>query len=376
MTRQLPKLNRVVVKIGSSSLCGADKKIQESQIIEVTRQVAVLVHDGLEVVLVTSGAVAAGMGLLNEKIASLDNNQAAAAIGQPILMRYFQQYFQAYNLNTAQLLLTHDDFQSRRRYLSARNTINTLLNSQIIPIINENDSVSTEEIRFSDNDQLGALCTNLVSADLYIILSNVDGIANKNPLKHSDAKFLDELSLPDLEQLKKELSREKVRGMGRGGIATKLEAPAMAARYGVPCVIANSRRENVLASVVRGENIGTIIYPERNELNAWRAYIAHALKPKAVIVIDQGAATALRQNKASLLASGIVSTRGDFKRGDGVVCCLADGTEIIRGIVEYNQDEIQKIAGCKSGDIEAILGYKHRRSVIHRENMVAASERL
>jgi len=370
MTRQLPKLNRVVVKIGSSSLCGVDNKIQESQIIEVTRQVAALVHTGLKVVLVTSGAVAAGMGMLKEKVASLENNQAAAAIGQPVLMRYFQQYFQAYNLNTAQLLLTHDDFQSRRRYLSARNTINTLLESQIIPIINENDSISTEEIRFSDNDQLGALCTNLVSADMYIILSNIDGIADKNPLAHSDAKIFDELTVSQLEGLRRVLSEEKVSGLGRGGIITKLDAPYMAARYGIPSIIANSRVDNVLVRTARGESLGTYIHPESSQLSSWRAYIAHALKPKARIIIDAGAAQALRQRKASLLASGIITTKGDFKRGDGVLCCLEEGAEVVRGIVEYNRDEVQKIAGCKSGEIENILGYKHRRSVIHRENMV------
>ena len=371
MARKLPNLNRIVVKIGSSSLCDANHQIQQSQIIEISRQVSTLVSRGIEVVVVTSGAVATGIGLLGDKSASIENKQAAAAIGQPILMGYFQKYFQAYNLNTAQLLLTHDDFQSRRRYLSARNTINTLLNSQIIPIINENDSISTEEIRFSDNDQLGALCTNLASADLYIILSNVDGIANKNPLDHSDAEIFKQLSFQELELLKDRFSKEKINSMGRGGIVTKLEAPLMAARYGVPCVIANSRTENILQQIVDGEELGTIVNPETAQLSSWRAYIAHALKPKAMIVIDEGAARALKQNKASLLASGIISVRGTFKRGDGVHCCLADGTEITRGIVEYNQDEVVKIAGHKSAEIEAILGYRHRRSVIHRENMVS-----
>lgn len=370
MTRRLPPLNRVVVKIGSSSLCGADNKIQERQIIEVTRQVAALVQQHIEVVLVTSGAVAAGLGHLIDKIPSLENHQAAAAIGQPILMGYFQKYFQAYGLNTAQLLLTHDDFQSRRRYLSARNTINYLLNNQVIPIINENDSVSTEEIRFSDNDFLGALCTNLVSADLFIILSNIDGIADKNPLEHADALIYEELSMADLDSLREKFATEKVSGMGRGGIATKLEAPSMAGRYGVPTIIANSREENVLLRLIKGESLGTLVQPETNQLNSRRAYIAHALRPKAKIIIDAGAARALKKNKASLLASGIISTIGNFDRGDGISCCLEDGTEVMRGIVEYNHDEVQKIAGCRSNEIENILGYKHRRGVIHRENMV------
>jgi len=371
MTRKLPILKRVVVKIGSSSLCSADHRIQESQILELSRQVYLLMQQDIEVVLVTSGAVAAGIGLLGVGSSSLDNVQAAAAIGQPILMKYFQQYFQAYSITTAQLLLTHDDFQSRRRYLNARNTINYLMNSRVIPIINENDSISTEEIRFSDNDFLSALCTNLVSADLFIILSNINGIADKNPLEHSDATIFDSLSIPELESLKQRFGGKQTGSMGRGGIATKLEAPLMAAQYGVPTIIANSRLDNILNRIIRGETIGTYIEPVETQLNSWRAYIAHALKPKAMVVIDEGAARALKQHKASLLASGIVSTKGSFQRGDGVRCCLPDGTEVARGIVEYDRDEMQKIAGCKSDEIEQILGYRRRRGVIHRENMVS-----
>ncbi len=370
MSRSLPKLNRVVLKIGSSSLCAADNHIEERQIIELTRQVATLTQEGIQVVLVTSGAVAAGAGLLQGKVTSLENHQAAAAIGQPILMRYLQQYFQAYGLTTAQLLLTHDDFQSRRRYLSARNTLNYLLANRIVPIINENDSISTEEIRFSDNDFLGALCTNLVSADLYVILSNIDGIADKNPSQSTDFKIFKTLTMEQIDHLQKAFSQEKVSGPGRGGILTKLEAPLMAARYGVPSIIANSRLDNVLTRVLHGEELGTLVQPEADQLNAWRAYIAHALKPKAKILVDAGAANALKQRKASLLASGIIGTSGHFERGDGIRCCAEDGTEIGRGIVEYSQEEVQKIAGCQSDAIENILGYRHRSSVIHRDNMV------
>ena len=370
MNRTLPKLNRVVVKIGSSSLCGSDSRIEERQIIELTRQVATLAQEGIQVVLVTSGAVASGAGLLQGKVMSLENHQAAAAIGQPILMGYFQKYFQAYGLTTAQMLLTHDDFQARRRYLSARNTLNYLLANQIIPIINENDSISTEEIRFSDNDFLGALCTNLVSADLYVILSNIDGIANKNPRTNADITYFKTLTLAEIEGLQQAFSEEKVSGSGRGGILTKLEAPLMAARYGVPSIIANSRLENGLTRIVHGEELGTLVQPEEDQLNAWQAYIAHALKPKAKILIDEGAAKALKQRKASLLASGIIGTSGYFERGDGIRCISEDGREIGRGIVEYSQDEVQKIAGCRSDAIENILGYRHRSSVIHRDNMV------
>jgi len=370
MPRSYSKLNRIVVKIGSSSLLSDDNQIHERQIIELSRQISKLVQGGMELVLVSSGAVAAGRGFLNQKSSSLDNFQAAAAVGQPILMALFQKYFQAYDIATGQLLLTHDDFQSRRRYLNARNTIHSLMANGIIPIINENDSISTEEIRFSDNDFLGALCTNLVSADLFIILSNIDGIADKNPKLHPDAKVYQKLSLVELEGLKEKINDDQVEGVGRGGISTKLEAPMMAARYGVPTVIANSRTEDVLTRIIQGEEIGTYVEPIDAELNSWRAYIAHALKPKAMIIIDEGAAKALKQSKASLLSSGIIGIRGKFNRGDGVRCCLQDGTEVVQGIVEYDESEVNKIAGCQSSEIEKILGYRHRRSVIHRENMV------
>lgn len=370
MNRSLPALQRIVVKIGSSSLCEETGKIDKQQIIELTRQISRLRALGYQVILVSSGAIAAGMNWLNGISVEIQNKQAAAAIGQPLLMGYFQQHFQAYGLHTAQVLLTHDDFQSRRRYLNARNTINSLLNHGLIPIINENDTITTEEIRFSDNDFLGALCTNLVSADLYIILSNIDGIADKNPRKHPGARIYEALSVSELENMKKTFASETSQGFGRGGILTKLEAPLMAAQYGVPTIVANSRTKNILTRIIEGEALGTFVQPTETQLNSWQAFIAHAIKPKAIIVIDAGAAKAIRSKKASLLASGIISTRGSFQRGDGVRCCLEDGTEISRGIVEYNKDDVKKIAGKQSAEIEALLGFCVSRGVIHRENMV------
>lgn len=370
MSRQFPNLRRIVVKVGSSSLMDEAGQIHERQIVELARQISLLTQQGIKVVLVSSGAVAAGSNRLSEQGTSLDNIQAAAAIGQPILMAYFQKYFQAFDLNAGQLLLTHEDFQDRRRYLNARNTINYLLKNDAVPIINENDSISTEEIRFSDNDYLGALCTNLISADLFIILSNIEGIADKNPLKHSDARIFHELSASKIDLLLSDLDDETISHLGRGGIDTKLRSPLMAARYGVPTLIANARTDNVLTRLVGGEELGTYVQPEETQLSAWRAYIAHALRPKARIIIDNGAAHALQKTKASLLATGITATEGSFVRGDGVRCSLEDGTEIMRGIVEYSKDEIESIAGKKSGEIESILGYVHRSSVIHRDNMV------
>lgn len=375
MSRNLSKIKRLVVKIGSSSLCYEDGKIDPNQIESIVDEISYLIQNDIQVILVSSGAVAAGKHLLNEKGTSLENKQAAAAIGQPILLGTFQQFFKKHDLTTAQILLTHDDLHDRRRYLSARNTLETLLEHGIIPIINENDTVSTEEIQFSDNDFLGALCTNLVNADLFIILSNIDGIGETDPKTNPDTNIYETLSVKKLEQLKKEFPKTILREISRGGIFTKLEAPLMAAQYGIPTIIANSQTKSILRSLLANETLGTFIQPTKSKLNSRKAYIAHALKLKAKLIIDQGAAHAIQSKKASLLPSGIVSTEGSFLRGDGVICCLENGEEIARGIVEYDQDEINKILGKQSADIESILGFKHHRGIIHRDNMVIIKEK-
>ena len=370
MTRDLPKLNRVVVKVGSSSLCHKNGKIDPKRIEAIAEDIASLIQEDIQVVLVSSGAVAAGRHILNENETAIEIKQAAAAIGQIILLGTFQQNFRTHDLTIAQILLTHEDLQDRRRYLSARNTLVNLLDHGIVPIINENDSISTEEIQFSDNDFLAALCTNLVSADLFIILSDIDGIGKKDPRTNPETEIYETLSVEKLEQLKKQIPKNKLAGISRGGIYTKMEAPIMAAQYGIPTIIANSRTEFVLKRLIQNENFGSYIHPTESKLNSRKAFIAHALKPKAKLIIDQGAANAIRSKKASLLPSGILETEGDFLRGDGVICSLKDGLEIARGIVEYDRDEIVQIAGQQSAAIEYILGFKHHRGIIHRENMV------
>ncbi len=370
MSRTLPQLNRIVVKIGSSSLCHENGKINPGLIETLSGEIAFLIQKGIQVVLVSSGAVAAGRNLLNESGTSIENKQAAAAIGQPILLGTFQRFFQVHDLTTAQVLLTHDDLHDRSRYLSARNTLENLLDHNIIPIINENDTVSTEEIQFSDNDFLAALCTNLVSADLFIILSNIDGIGEQDPNDDPETVIYQTLSVEELEKLKERFPRNISVGINRGGIFTKLEAPIMAAQYGVPTIIANSHTDSILRRLIKGEDLGTYIKPTDTNLNSRKAYLAHALKPKAKLIIDNGAAHAIQSKKASLLPSGIIKTEGTFQRGDGVLCCLSNGTEIARGIVEYNRGEIDQIAGRQSSEIEVILGFRRRRGIIHRDNMV------
>ncbi|MBL7014177.1 MAG: glutamate 5-kinase [Candidatus Marinimicrobia bacterium] len=375
MKRKIPKLKRIVVKIGSSSLCHENGQIDPKRIETIVNEVSYLFKIGIQVVLVSSGAVAAGKHLLNESGTSIENKQAAAAIGQPVLLGTFQQFFKNHDLTIAQVLLTHDDLHNRARYLSARNTLDNLLDHKIIPIVNENDTVSTEEIQFSDNDFLGALCTNLVNADLFIILSNIDGIGKQDPMVNPDTDIYNTLSIEEVEQLKKVFPKNILNQLSRGGIFTKLEAPIMAAQYGVPTIIANSHSESILKRIINNENIGTLILPIESKLNSKKAFIAHALKPKAKLIIDSGAADAIQVKKASLLPSGIIKTEGSFSRGDGVVCLLPDGQEIARGIVEYDQDEINLILGKQSSEIEFILGFKHHRGIIHRDNMVIIKEK-
>ncbi len=375
MKRIIPELKRIVVKIGSSSLCLENGQIDPSRIESLADDISQLIQQGIQVVLVSSGAVASGRNLLNEQGTSIENKQAAAAIGQPILLGTFQRYFINHKLTIAQVLLTHDDLHDRRRYLSARNTLENLLDHGLIPIINENDTVSTEEIQFSDNDFLAALCTNLVNADLFIILSNIDGIGEKDPRTHPETDIYESLSIEKLEQLKRKIPKTKLVTISRGGIYTKLEAPIMAAQYGIPTIIANSRKKSILKRIIKNENIGTFIQPTESKLNSRKAYIAHALKPKAKLIIDSGAAQAICAKKASLLPSGIIKTEGTFSRGDGVICSLNNGTKIARGVVEYDQDEINKILGKQSSEIESILGFKHHRGIIHRDNMVIMKDK-
>ncbi len=377
----LNKTEKVLIKVGSSSLCHVDGRLDHAQITNLTQQVACLKQMGKTVILVLSGAVAAGSHILNGNGTNVVSKQAAAAVGQPILMGIFQQAFRNFSLQIAQLLLTADDLNDRRRYLNARNTMKNLLEGGIIPIINENDTVCTEEIRFSDNDYLAALCTKLIDVDLLVILSDINGIAEEDPKVNPATKYYRTLNVRELQRFRKKYLEEKdstkTKGnsLGRGGLNTKLEAPLMAAKYGVPTVIANSRDPQVLVRLSKGEQLGTRILPSGDSLNSRKAFIAHAMKAKAALVIDAGAAEALLKKKSSLLASGIVDVRGRFRRGDGISCCQIDGDEIARGIVEYDSDDVIKIAGKQSGAIENILGFRYRRGVIHRDNMVIVEER-
>ena len=375
MKRVLPKLKRIVVKIGSSSLCHSNGEIDPKRIEAIVNEIASILKKNIQVVLVSSGAVAAGNNLLNSNGNSIENKQAAASIGQILLLGSFQNFFKVHDLTVAQILLTHDDLNDRQRYLSARNTLESLLFNGVVPIINENDTVSTEEIRFSDNDFLAALCTSLVNADLFIILSNIDGIGENDPKINPKTKIYETLTIKKLEKIKAQIPQNTLDGIGRGGIYTKLEAPIMAAQYGVPTIIANSRIDFILKRIIENEKLGTFIMPKETKLSSRKAYIAHALRPKARLVIDQGAAEAIKIKKASLLPSGIIKTEGEFLRGDGVICSLESGAVVARGIVEYDKNEIDKIAGRQSDAIESILGYKHHRGIIHRDNMVILKDK-
>jgi len=343
----------------------------ESAVVEaVSRGVGDLRRQGLEVILVSSGAVAAGKGELGivGRPPTIPLKQAAAAIGQSRLMRSYKDALRLEKFSVAQVLLTRDDLANRRRYLNARNTLMTLLEYGIIPIINENDTVVVDEIRFGDNDNLSAMVTNLVDAHLLVILSDVDGLFDRDPKHFANARLL-----PLVERVTDEI--EAMAGthgtdLGTGGMLTKLKAAKRASLYGAATVIVNGRTPEVLSRLFSGEEIGTFFLPARDRLAAKKHWIAFTKKPRGKLLLDDGARRALVERGKSLLPSGISGVDGSFERGDAVRLCALDGTEFAKGVINYSQPELIRIMGKKSAEIESILGYKYGNEVVHRDNLV------
>jgi len=365
----LERAKRVVVKVGSGVIA-AGGVLEEQQIEAVTSGVCELLKRNLEVVLVSSGAVAAGKGALGieGRPATIPLQQAAAAIGQSRLMRAYKDSFEGYQQTVAQILLTRDDLGHRRRYLNARNTLMTLIEHHITPIINENDTVVVEEIRFGDNDNLSALVCQLVEADLLIILSDVDGLYDKDPSGHSDAKLIAEVQeiTPQIEAIAGTSSTL----VGTGGMATKLQAARTATQSGVTTLIVNGRKAGVLAEVFDGVSHGTLFLPNPKKMTARKHWIAFSKRTRGSLYLDEGACRALSKGGKSLLPSGIARFEGNFDRGDAVKLCNLDGEEFARGVIGYSHLELARIAGCKSSEIEACLGYKYGDEVVHRDNLV------
>ncbi|MDO8142903.1 MAG: glutamate 5-kinase, partial [Candidatus Brocadiales bacterium] len=345
--------------------------IDKAQIKRLAEQVVELKKMGYDVVVVSSGAIGTGMGELGigKRPTTLPELQAIAAIGQSKLISTYDECFKLHGYHAAQILLTREDFEDRQRYLNACNTIHTLFQLKAIPVVNENDTISVDEIKFGDNDALSALVTNLLNAELLIILSSVDGLYDKCPTAKSKASVV-----PIVENVSREIKQlafDSKTARGVGGMQTKLEAASVVANAGESVVIANGRMDGVLKKILQCENVGTLFLPKEEKLTSRKRWIGYTIKPKGKIYVDDGAMSALSEKGKSLLASGIVTVEGTFSKGDIVsVCKKEDRAIFARGLTNYSSDEIEKIKGCGTSSIAKVLGYKLYDEVIHRDNMV------
>jgi glutamate 5-kinase len=371
---RIREAKRLVVKVGSAVLArGQGQGFNRPVMAGLARQIAQLRQEGRELVLVSSGAIMAGREALGGQVTAktIGAKQGLAAVGQVELMRRWTDIFSWYDTHVAQMLLTRDDVSHRRRFLNARRTMAHLLEQGIVPVVNENDSVTVEEIKLGDNDQLSALVTNLVGADLLVLLTEVDGLFTADPRVDPQAEhiaYLEEVTT-DIQALAGPPGPE-----GRGGMASKLEAARRASLFGVPTVIANGRRDGVLRDLAAGHALGTWIAPHKDHLDSRKHWIAFNQNPEGRLVLDEGASRALLHDGRSLLPSGIVEVRGAFEMGDAVELLSADGRVIGRGLTSYNSTEIDRIKGQQSSAVEGILGYKVADEVIHRDHLVMETD--
>ncbi len=366
----LKRARRVVVKIGSQILSSSDG-IEEARLRGLVRELAELHEQKKEIVVVSSGAVAAGMTRLGrkERPKSIPEKQALAAVGQIKLMALYERAFSKFGKSVAQVLLTADDLANRQRYINAKHTFQVLLESAIIPIVNENDTVAVEEMKFGDNDHLSALVATLLEADILVILSDVEGVYDQDPRTHEDAQLIPLIS--EARGLRQAIGGASMSALGTGGIVTKLAAAEEAALAGIPTVIASGLQSGVLAQVFDAkEQVGTLILPEADRLPSRKHWIAYNLKPSGEIVVDQGAHDAVVQKGKSLLPSGLKEVRGVFGVGECVRCLDLDGKEFARGLVNYSAQELNRIRGLHTSRIEKVLGYKAYEEIIHRDDLV------
>jgi len=370
MRKELLKhVKRIVIKIGSGVI--TDKDGLNVELIEaLCADVVNLYARGYEVVIVSSGAVAAGKGDLgiSGRPDTIPLKQAAAAIGQSRLMRTYKDAFRQHGKTVGQILLTRDDLANRRRFLNARNTLMTLLEHGIVAVVNENDSVVVDEIRFGDNDNLSAMTTNLVEASLLVIMSDVDGLFDSNPHNNPEAQLISLVERVD-ERIEK-MAGDSVTVTGTGGMASKIKAAKRATLYGVGVAIVNGRTSNALSRLLAGEELGTYFLPARNRMTARKHWIAFTKKPRGKLFLDEGACQALLERGKSLLPSGITRIEGSFDRGDAVRLCDLEGKELAKGVTNYSQAELESIKGVKTTEIEKILGYKYSDEIVHRDNLV------
>ena len=371
MTREIAiDAKRWVIKIGSALLTNNGAGLDRNAIDGWVDQIADLLLQGKEVVLVSSGAIAEGIVRLGwqQRPDSIHELQAAAAVGQMGLIQAYESSFQRFDRLTAQILLDHDDMASRQRYLNARGVLQTLMSLTVVPIVNENDTVVTDEIRFGDNDSLAALVANLIDADMLVILTDKDGLYSANPDLEPDARLISHAMAADasLDALVGGSSGT----LGRGGMVTKLQAARLAARSGCSTIIVGGRNANILHQVAAGNEVGTFLSAGQKPLAARKQWLAGQLQVKGQLVLDAGAVKVLTQQGRSLLAVGVRQVVGTFTRGDLVSCVNADGLEIARGLVNYNANEAARIQGQSTESIADILGYREDDELIHRDNLV------
>ena len=361
---------RLVVKVGSSLVTNDGQGLDRAALARWAKQIAQLRHTGRHVVLVSSGAIAEGMQRLGWKRRprAIHELQAAAAVGQMGLIHVYESCFREHGLVTSQLLLTHEDLADRKRYLNARSTLRTLLALGVIPIINENDTVANEEIRFGDNDTLGALVTNLIEADALVILTDQQGLYDCDPRRHPDAKLVQHAQAgdPALEAM----AGGAGSGIGLGGMLTKVVAAKRAARSGAHTVIASGRTEDVLLRLARGDLLGTQLVADKPTLAARKQWLADHLQVRGQLHLDAGAVKAIREDGKSLLPIGVIGASGQFERGEVVSCCDESGREVARGLANYSAQETRRILRTPSAEIEAKLGYIDEPELIHRDNLV------
>ncbi len=367
--RDLGHVRRLVVKIGSALLTADGRGLDRQAMRHWVDQLAALQKQSIQVILVSSGAVAEGVARMNlgsrpEDTAAL---QACAAIGQMGLVQAWADCFMEHGLQTAQILLTHDDLKNRQRYLNARQTLRTLADWLVIPVINENDTVTTEEIRFGDNDTLAALVANLVEADVLIILTDQEGMFDRDPRNDPEARLFHEVRAMD-EQL---LSMAGGGGLlGRGGMLTKVRAARLAARSGAATLIASGRQSGVLARLMCGERLGTLFVPDEEPLVARKQWLAAHLQHAGQLVLDDGAVRAVREQGRSLLPVGVCAVQGDFQAGEVVACLDKQGNRVAVGMINYDADMARNMMGMSSERIRDALGYQDHPEMIHRDNLV------
>lgn len=360
---------RWVVKLGSSLVTNNGLGLDHQAIAKWAEQLVALQKEGIQLVLVSSGAVAEGVARLGMQTRprEIHLQQAAAAVGQMGLVQAYEQCFMGQGVHAAQVLLSHEDLSDRTRYLNARSTLISLLELGTVPVVNENDTVATAELCFGDNDTLAGLVANLINADLMVILTDQDGLYSSDPRETQDAKLIDEASATDQSLMQ---MAGKGSSLGRGGMQTKLSAAQLASRSGTETVITNGRIDGVLTRLAAKEKLGTRLTADREPLAAKKQWLAGQMTLAGSVRIDSGAVSVLQQSGKSLLAVGVKSVDGKFERGDVVACCDENGREVARGLVNYDSEEIAKLAGQPSERIESLLGYVGEDEVIHRDNLI------